>query len=377
MLTVSLETLPAGTLPAMAAEFDVSDSAIGRLVSIWGVTVILTSIPLVQRLSMRDRRTLTAACLAITGLFSIGTALAPTYGLALATRIGGGASHGVFWAIVVVYAATLAPARFLAAGIALVTGGSQLAAAIVIPLAASIVDGVGWRPIYAVLSVVAILIAAAVFFFLPADPPLPPPTRDRGARTWRDPRLAGPLALAVVALFFVFAHFAVYTYATVLFVTPTGASDPRLGLYLAIVGVASIIGLVISGPLANRWPRYGLVAYLLTFALGMALILPQTLGVRVSGLALWGLMFGVIGPVSQALAMRFAPAEFRPLISAAMVVTFNLGISGGAFAGGIATDTAGAHVTPYLAIGALIIGAGLALWAGPRLQDAPRTIPEK
>ena len=83
--------------------------------------------------------------------------------------------------------------------------------------------------------------------------------------------MVAPLALTVVPLFFVFSHFTVYTYATVFFTTPTGGSDPRLGLYLAIIGVASILGLVIAGPLANRWPRYGLVVCLLVFAGGMLL----------------------------------------------------------------------------------------------------------
>src|SRR5699024_11233218 len=75
MVTVSLETLPAGILPAMSAEFSQSGSGIGRLVSVWGFTVILTSLPLVRLFARWDRRTVTSLCLAITGLFSLGTAL--------------------------------------------------------------------------------------------------------------------------------------------------------------------------------------------------------------------------------------------------------------------------------------------------------------
>src|SRR5690625_5033388 len=131
MVTVSLETLPAGILPAMSAEFSQGGSGIGRLVSVWGFTVILTSLPLVRLFARWDRRAVTSLGLAITGLFSLGTALAPSYPVALLSRVLGGASHGLFWALVVVYAAALTFPRFLAAGIALVTGGSQLAAALV------------------------------------------------------------------------------------------------------------------------------------------------------------------------------------------------------------------------------------------------------
>ena len=371
MFTVSLETLPAGILPAMSAEFSQSGSGIGRLVSVWGFTVILTSLPLVRLFARWDRRAVTSVCLAITGLFSLGTAFAPSYPLALISRVLGGASHGLFWALVVVYAATLTPPRFLAAGIALVTGGSQLAAALVIPAAATLVEHMSWRMIYAAIAGLAVITAIAIRLLLPADQPAASPAQGAAASPWREPRLVGPATLAAVALFFVFSHFVVYTYATVFF-TVDGAADPRLSTYLAVIGVASILGLIISGPLAQRLPRYGLVAYLLIFAGAMLLIVPAALGPRFAGLALWGLMFGTIGPAAQALALRFTPEGFRPTISAAMVVTFNLGISMGSFTGGVLVDSVGAHATAYVAAGALTFAAGLAAWAGPRLREEPR-----
>lgn len=373
MLTVSLETLPAGILPSMAQEFEKSESAIGWLVSAWGLTVILTSIPLVRRLSAFDRRAVTAWSLAFTGLSGVGTALAPTYPLAMASRVLGAVTHGVFWALVIVYASSMLAPRFLAAGIALVTGGSQLAAAGVIPGAAALSEVMSWRGIYAGVAIGAVVLAIIMRVALPPDIPQGAAATTEAPSPPREPRLLGPLTLAVVALLFVFSHFVVYTYATVLFAPSTGESD-RVGLYLAVIGGFSILGLIISGPLANRWPRFGLPVYLLIFAAGMALIIPAAVAPRLVGLALWGLMFGTIGPLAQALALRFSPQEFRPTVSAAMVVTFNLGISSGSFAGGLATDRAGAQVTVYVALVALGIGAALAWWAGRHLHETPRVV---
>lgn len=374
MLTVSLETLPAGILPAMSEEFGRSTTSIGILVSVWGFTVIATSIPLVRLVARWDRRIVTAACLAITGALGLATAAAPTYGVALASRLLGGASHGVFWALVVVYAAALAPPRFLAAGIALVTGGSQLAAAVVIPTAATLVEHMSWRWIYAGLSGLAIVIAIAVRAVLPSNLPAAPSPGEKRPLPWRDPRLVGPFALAAVALFFVFAHFAVYTYTTVLFSGPRGP-DPHLSIYLAVIGAASILGLIISGPLANRWPRRGVAVYLALFAAAMLLILPSSSTLRFTGLAVWGLMFGVIGPAAQSLALRFTPEEQRPTISATMVVTFNLGISLGSLSGGLVADATGVWANPIMAAVALVGAAGLAWWAGGRLQEESHKIP--
>src|SRR5699024_11265706 len=103
-----------------------------------------------------------------------------------------------------------------------------------------------WRMIYAAIAVLAVAIAVTIRLLLPADEPAPVMAQGTATSPWREPRLVGPATLAVVALFFVFSHFVVYTYATVFF-TFDGCADPLLGTYIAVIGVASILGLIVYG----------------------------------------------------------------------------------------------------------------------------------
>src|SRR5690242_9200569 len=106
-LTVTAESLPAGLMPEMATGLRVEPSQIGLLISAWAATVILTSIPLARAAAALDRRLVIALALAVFALANLATGVAPDFGLAMASRIGAAVAHGVFWAVVIVYASAL------------------------------------------------------------------------------------------------------------------------------------------------------------------------------------------------------------------------------------------------------------------------------
>src|SRR5690554_6140885 len=65
LVTVTAESLPAGLMPEMAADLAVSPLQIGLLISVWAVTVIVTSIPLARATARLDRRLVVAGSLAL------------------------------------------------------------------------------------------------------------------------------------------------------------------------------------------------------------------------------------------------------------------------------------------------------------------------
>src|SRR5688572_24185442 len=107
LVTVTAESLPAGLMPEMSADLGVSPMQIGLLISIWALTVIVTSIPLAKTVSRVDRRLVVGVSLGVFALATLATALAPSYGFAFAMRIASAMAHGVFWAVVIVYASAL------------------------------------------------------------------------------------------------------------------------------------------------------------------------------------------------------------------------------------------------------------------------------
>src|SRR5690349_20425863 len=91
--TVTVEMVPAGLLPAMSADFGVSASSIGLLVSLWAVTIIVASLPIVRLTARVDRRTLIVGALAVMAVANTLTAIAPGYEFALASRIVAAMAH--------------------------------------------------------------------------------------------------------------------------------------------------------------------------------------------------------------------------------------------------------------------------------------------
>src|SRR6478735_7854676 len=118
-VTVTAESLPAGLMPEMAAELGVDPLRIGLLVSVWALVVIGTSLPLTRATRRIDRRIVVAASLAVFALANVATAFAPSYEIAFATRVVAAIAHGVFWAIVIVYASSLLTGPQLGRGVAL------------------------------------------------------------------------------------------------------------------------------------------------------------------------------------------------------------------------------------------------------------------
>ncbi|MFT4305741.1 MAG: MFS transporter, partial [Microbacterium sp.] len=165
--TVTAEMLPSGLLPAMSRDLGVSEGTIGVLVSAWAVTIASVGIPLV-RLTLRVPRTvLLTVSLAVTAPANLVTALAPDFAVALAGRILAATAHGLFWALVVSYVATIVTPERLGRALSLVLAGPTLAGLAGLPAAALIAEHTGWRWVFAGLSLILALTALTVGLVLP------------------------------------------------------------------------------------------------------------------------------------------------------------------------------------------------------------------
>lgn len=98
--------MPSGILDSLSSSFSVTEATAGLLVTAWAGTIALTSIPLVRATLRLQRRSIVLATLTVLATVNLATALAPSYGSALAARVVA-AAHGLFWAVVIPYATSL------------------------------------------------------------------------------------------------------------------------------------------------------------------------------------------------------------------------------------------------------------------------------
>jgi MFS transporter, DHA1 family, inner membrane transport protein len=368
-VTVTAESLPAGLLPEMVEGLQTDPLGVGLLISVWALTVIVTSIPLARLTARFDRRLVAAGALAAFAIANATTALAPTYEVAVATRIAAGVAHGLFWAIVIVYATSLLAPSHLGRGLALVTAGGTVATLAGLPAGALIAQFLSWRWSFGVLAIVAFALAAAIAIRLPRRAPEPAlPRAERPTGT--DASLVPIVLFAAAALVFALAQFATFTYVRPLLEVSAGAPEAQVPVLLFAYGAAGLVGVVAAGPLADRWPRGSLVIALasLVVAFGILSFAADTPLMYIA-LAVWGLTIGAYFPLQQSMLMRIATDRTRTLASAGTVVTFNVGIAAGPWLGDLVGGAAHPTGATALSAGAVLIALALvvaALLAGAR-----------
>lgn len=333
-VTVTCEMVPAALLPQMGASLGASQARVGLLVSAWAVTIVVSSLPLVRLTASIPRRTLLCGSLLILGAANAVTAAAPSYPVAVASRIAGATAHGLFWSIVIVYAGSIVADRHVGRAISVVLAGPTMAGIIGIPLAAAAGTSVGWRLVFWVLASLTSTAAVVLRALLPGSGGSAGPS---DARTRWDASATLVIGVAVLGSFILVGHFAAFTYVSPLLTEVGGFARPAVGPLLFAFGVAGAVGLAAAGLLSDRAPRLALVltAWLFALVLGALVLLGHDPVTSVVVVLVWGALIGLFPPVFQAQVLRAASAGFRPTAGAVVVTTFNLGIASGAWLGGL------------------------------------------
>jgi DHA1 family inner membrane transport protein len=367
--TVTLEMLPAGLLPQISRDLDVRPARVGLLVTVWAVTVGLSSLPLTRLTRSWQRPTALAAGLAVLGVASAASAVAPTFAGVLAARLVAATGHGLFWSVLMVYAASLAPAGREARAISVVLAGPVLAGVAGLPVGTLLGGPLGWR--WVVGSVAVSLVVGAVLVWTlmptgPVDPADPAATvddpsrapRDRvrdesAARVWRISQLG---ALALVA------HFGAFTYIAPLVDGRWSAGVPDVGVLLLAFGIAGAVGLAPVGLVADQAPERVLLFVVVSIALTFWLLAVTTDAVAVlAAVVVWGLLIGALPPALQSAVIGAASPAYRNTAGAVLVAVFNLGIAFGAAAGGVVIEKVGlGALLPLTAAVATVSAVGLA-----------------
>ena len=355
--TVTVEMIPAGLLPAMSAEFEVSASTVGLLVSLWAVTIIVASLPVVRLAARVDRRTLIVATLGVMAVANVVTALAPTYEFALGSRVVAAVAHGVFWSVVMVYATSLVAPGASGRTVAIVSAGASGATVAGIPLGTVIGQVADWRLVFGGLAVALAAVAFVIHRRLPASPAV---ARDANGRRL-DRSFRAVLAAAIACTLVAAASFTLFTYIAPYLTDAAGLPSAWIGPLLLGFGVAGIAGLVIAALTADRWPVASLLTMTILFAAALATLglLPQSTPSVVAALLVWGLAIGGLPAMLQARMLGVASPALRATASALMVVFFNGGIALGATLGGLFDDGPGLVVAAFAAaaLGVAAIGA--------------------
>jgi DHA1 family inner membrane transport protein len=348
-----------GLLPEVANDFGVSIPSAGLLISGYALGVVVGA-PLLTALGSRiPRKTVLVSLMVLFIAGNVISAIAPSYGLLMTGRIVAALSHGAFFGVGSVVAASLVAPAKQASAIAMMFTGLTVANVLGVPAGTALGQALGWRSTFWAVTVLGVIGLIGILTLVPRQTVV---LGNGGLRSelavFRDVQVW--LALAMTALGFA-GVFASFTYIAPMMTEVAGFSPGAVTWLLVLFGGGLFVGNLLGGRAADKSLMPSL--YVILSALTVVLLLfvftahwqlPAALTIVVFGAA----GFATVAPL-QARVMQKATGA-PALASAANIAAFNLGNAGGAWLGGMAIEHNLGYTAPNW-IGASLAASGLAV----------------
>jgi DHA1 family inner membrane transport protein len=371
-----------GMLPEVAADFAVTETVAGYLISGYALAVAVGAIGLTAALTRVDRK---RALLGLMVLFVAGnlvSAVAPTYGLMLGGRVLAALCHGAFFGIGAVVAADLVARDRRAAAISVMFAGLTVANVLGVPFGTLLGQAAGWRATFWAITAIGVLAFVGIAALVPARVGAPAGAPDDvAAAAPDDVAAAAPagaassglrgelaafrapqvwLSIAVTVLGYG-GMFGAFTYIAYTLTEVSGFASATVPWLLVLFGAGLFVGNLLGGRAADRHLGTTLVVLLAVLAvvLGVFALTAGSKAATVVSLVLMGAVGFATVPGLQMRVMHHAAAA-PTLASGANIAAFNVGNAFGAWVGGL-TLAAGLGYTAPLGAGAVVTVVGLAV----------------
>ena len=346
-------------LPFMAAGLGIDEPTAGHLISAYALGVVAGA-PLIAVLGARfSRRTLLLGLMLFFALAHIGTVMAPDYRTMLLFRFLSGLPHGAYFGVGALVAAAMVPDSKRAQAVGLMMTGLTVATTVGVPFTSWLAQAVGWRVVFAVVAVLALLTVVLVARFLPktrmqggGGSPLKELSALTNRQIW--------LTLSIGAIGFG-GMFAIYTYMASTLTEVTGVSAKTVPLVLGLFGVGMTLGNLIVPRLTGKQPMLG-VAGLLVWSAVMLALYPFAVH-NIYYLCVLVVLIGMGGAIGTILQIRLMDVakDAQTLAAALNHSAFNAANALGPFLGGLAISAGfGWASTGWVGCGLAL--AGLLMW---------------
>ncbi|MFC7262530.1 MFS transporter [Streptomyces lutosisoli] len=354
------ENLPVGLLSLISDDLRVPLASVGMLVTGYGLTVAVVSLPLAHLTRSIPRRHVLSGLLALLVLASWVSALgALSYGLLLGARVATALAQALFWAVMGPVAVGLFPPERRGRVIGLLSVGGSLATVLGVPAGTWLGGHSGWRAPFLVLGAIGLVSLVAIAVLLPTS------RAEEGHAAYGAAPDARRFAvvLATTALS-VTGAFAGFTYVVAFLDEVSGFSEGSVSALLMVFGVAGIAGVAAAGPLLDRFPRGTLSVPVAAQAVALLGLYAGggSQPVTVAMLMLLGASLGPAFMATQSQVLHVAPGRTE-LALAANSAAFNTGVAAGALTGGALLSAVGVRGT--FLIGGLLTAGALAVLTWP------------
>jgi predicted MFS family arabinose efflux permease len=343
-------------LVALAAAFDTSVAATGQLAAAIGISWGITA-PLVGPMSDvygRRRIGLTGLVLMTVGI--LGSAVAWNYWALLICRLITGLGAAMIPPNSMATIADYFPPAQRGTPISILICASFFGLAIGTPAVAILVELGGWRLPFYVVGALLVAVWGLQWYWFPQRT-LEARTLSFFAHFKEAGRRIGLWYVLVANFFYQTAALGIFVYLVAFLIRTYGMKQGDTALPLALVGTGAMLGSLLGGYVAGRnygltWSALALLVGGVCVAIALAVSLsPWTAIVLCCASAL---LLTIFEPVTWALAAEFA-GEARATANGLLATSNQLGIIGGASAGGFVLAVGG-----FPSVGLFCLGAAAA-----------------
>ncbi|MDJ0445968.1 MFS transporter [Rhodococcus ruber] len=354
-----------GLLPEVAADFAVSESVAGYLISGYALSVALGAILLTAALTRFDRK---RALLSLMVLFIVGnllSALAPSYEVMMGGRIVAALCHGAFFGIGSVVAADMVAPSKRAGAIAIMFAGLTIANVLGVPFGTLLGQQLGWRSTFWAITAIGVAALVGITALVPATPPA---ATHGELHAFRNKQVWFSIALTVLGYGGMFGAF---TYIAFTLTEVSGFATSSVPWLLIVFGSGLFVGNYLGGKAADRalTPALTWILVLVTAVLVVFAATADNRTMTIVSLFLMGAFGFATVPGLQMRIMNYASAA-PTMASGANIAAFNVGNALGAWLGGL-TIAAGLGFTSPIWMGAVVTAAGLVVLRIATAMDRP------
>ncbi|MDN3460170.1 MULTISPECIES: MFS transporter [Rhodococcus] len=346
-----------GLLPEVSADFEVTESVAGYLISGYALSVAIGAILLTAAVTRFERK---KVLLSLMGLFIIGnlmSALAPSYEVMMGGRIVAALCHGAFFGIGSVVAADMVAPNKRAGAIAMMFAGLTIANVLGVPFGTLLGQQLGWRSTFWAITVIGVIALIGIAALVPTTPAS---TTGGGLRgelgAFRNKQVWLSIVITILGYGGMFGAF---TYIAFTLTEVTGFATSSVPWLLILFGSGLFVGNFLGARAADRSLTKSLVWILaiLTVVLIVFAATAESKVMTVISLFFMGAFGFATVPGLQMRIMNYASAA-PTMASGANIAAFNVGNALGAWLGGI-TIAAGLGFTSPIWMGAAVTVAGL------------------
>ena len=335
----SAEFLPAGLLTPMAADLGISEGTAGQVVTATATVGAIAALFANVAIGRLNRKTVLVALSALAVVSNLVAAFATDFWILLLARAGLGIALSGFWSLSAAVVARLVGVSALGRGMSIIFIGVSLATIAAPSIGALISDWIGWRAAMTATAVSAVL---AMLLQAVSLPSLPASESNSLFEVFRLTARRGVQLGMLAILLVVTGHFSAFVYVRAYLDQVSMLPASLVALALLGYGVASVVGNVVGGKMADTNVRTALIFTALVLGgaiLGLMLLGSSTVP-ALTLVALWGFGFGTAPIVLQTKVSKEA-LDALEASGSLVVVCFQVAIALGAVIGGQLVDVHG------------------------------------